>query len=122
MRLALKVVDRFLRKQADRLPGQRELVRKRTRPVNDPKGISSDIIREEGKSRDVGESVSRPDPKDVQPSDVFSPPLPRDVSIRNLMETGQDLTEGVERQIEKGKGYQSLNNLSQYLIETEGLR
>jgi len=116
--LILRVAARFL--HADQPPGQRKKDKDLVKPVNRPKGIDRSIVKEHGKPMDEGhdETVS-PNRRDLRPEDVFSP-KPDQTSVRNLAETGKDLAEVIKKQIPKDKGYATVKNLSQYLIETEG--
>lgn len=116
--LTSRVVTRFL--LADQQSGQRKHVRDMARPINKPRGVDRKVIKDDGKSKSEGDDVTKPDKKDVTPRDVFYPPLPNNVSVREFAETGKDLSESVDRQIKKDKGFETVNNLSQYLIETEG--
>lgn len=119
-RLASRVVARFLQKLADQLPGQRKHVHELVRPINKPKGISKPVMKDEGKPQTEAEDAVEPHRRDVQPSDVFNPPLPRNVAVREFAETGKDLSKALEKQIPKDKGHETVHNLSQYLIRTEG--
>jgi hypothetical protein len=42
------------------------------------------------------------------------------MGVRNFAETGKDLQKALDRQIPKDKGYDTVRNLSQYLIRTQG--
>jgi hypothetical protein len=42
------------------------------------------------------------------------------MNVRNLAETGKDLDTKTQKQIQHDKGYDVVNNLSQYLIRTDG--
>lgn len=116
--LTLKVASRFL--VADQPPGMRKEVRELVKPVNPPKGVNREIVKEHGLSMEEGiEETVDPDRRDLRPRDVFFP-KPDQVSVRNLAETGKDLSKAIRVQIPKDKGYDSVRNLSQYLIETGG--
>jgi len=116
--LILRVAARFL--QSDQPPGQRKKDKDMVKPVNRPKGIDRSILKEHGKPMGDGhdETVS-PNRRDIRPEDVFVP-KPNQTSVRNLAETGKDLAKVIEKQIPKDKGYATVKNLSQYLIETGG--
>jgi hypothetical protein len=43
---------------------------------------------------------------------------PDQVGVRNLAETGKDLSKAINKQIPKDNGYGSVSNLSQYLVDT----
>jgi hypothetical protein len=47
-------------------------------------------------------------------------PKPDQVGVLNLVETGKDLSKAIRTLIPKDKGYNVVNDLSQYLIETQG--
>lgn len=93
---------------------------KNTHPVNKPKGIQPSIVKEQGKPMDrEEETLAEPERKDVRPEDVF-PGLPRNMAVLNLAETGKGLEKALDKQVPKDKGYDTVSNLSQYLIRTEG--
>lgn len=116
--LILRVAARFLR--ADQAPGMRKEVKELVKPVNRPKGIDRDIVRQHGKPMLEGnDDLVKPDRRDLRPEDLFSP-KPSQVGVLNLAETGKDLSKVIKNQIPKDKGYDAVRNLSQYLIETEG--
>jgi hypothetical protein len=106
---------------ADQLPGGRSRARKNTQPVNKPKGITVPLQREQGAdlAGNNPEAVE-PDRRDIRPKDVFSP-SPKNLAVQNLYETGRDLERAIEKQVPKDRGYDSVYNLSQYLIKTEDL-
>jgi len=116
--LILRVAARFL--HADQPPGQRRRDKSLVKPVNPPKGIDRSIAKEHGQPmEDAHDEVVSPDRRDLRPIDLFVP-KPDQVSVRNLAETGRDLARAIQKQIPKDKGYATVRNLSQYLIETEG--
>jgi hypothetical protein len=116
--LILRVAARFL--QADQPPGQRKKDKDLVQPVNKPKGIDRSILKEHGKPMEDGnDETVNPHRRDIRPEDVFTP-KPDQTSVRNLAETGKDLAKVIEKQIPKDKGYATVKNLSQYLIETGG--
>lgn len=119
MNLARRVVSRYLR-EADQAPGQRTKDRKNTNPINRPKGIDRDVAKDNGRTENdhIEETVS-PERKDIQPKDVFSP-NPNNINVLNLAQTGKDQSKALKTQIPKDKGYDTVKNLSQYLIRTEG--
>ena len=78
------------------------------------------IVKEHGESWEKGiEDATKPQRKDIRPEDVFHP-KPNQVEVRNLAETGKDISPKVQKQIHHDKGYDAVRNLSQYLIETQG--
>ena len=116
--LTLRVAARF--QKADQAPGARQEAKKLTHPINKPKGIDKDIVKEHGQAMEsaTGETVE-PDRRDIRPEDVFAG-TPSQMGVRNLAETGNDLQKALDKQVPKDKGHATVNNLSQYLIHTEG--
>jgi len=117
--LVLRVAARYQRKMADQPPGQKQRARKITSPINRPKGIGKGITKDYGESSDTGLEAAPAHRRDIEPEDVFNP-LPKDVAVRNFAETGKDLSKAIHTQIPKDKGYETVKNLSQYLITTQG--
>ena len=100
--------------------GARQEAKRRTHPVNKPKGIDPDIVAEHARGvEDRRDDTVSPARKDVRPEDVFAG-TPDQMGVRNLAETGKDLSKVIRNQIPKDKGYDAVRNLSQYLIQTEG--
>lgn len=116
--LILRVAARFI--EADQPPGMRKEVKNMVKPVNRPKGIDRAIVKEHGKPMEDGhdETVS-PNRRDLRPEDVFIPKATQ-VGVLNLAQTGRDLKKVIEKQVPKDKGYATVKNLSQFLIETGG--
>jgi hypothetical protein len=118
----LKVAARF-----QRASEVREDARDLTTPVNKPKGISREITKDYAESEDVSSETVDPSKNDIQPEDVFKP-VPKDVNVLNYVQEGwpgdssdyKDMEKVLEKQVPKDKGYETVSNLSQYLIETEG--
>lgn len=106
-------------KLAEQVPGGRQKARRNTAPINKPKGIDRDIVRENGESKDQGEDITKPHSRDITPKDVF-PPTPNNTGVLNLVETGHDLQRALSTQVPKDKGHDVVHNLSQYLIRTKG--
>lgn len=104
--------------QANQPPGARQKARENTRPINLPRGIDRDVAKSQGATTLLEDSV-KPQSRDILPKDVFSP-TPDHNSVRNLVETGKDLSKPINKQIPRDKGYDVVRNLSQYLIRTEG--
>lgn len=116
--LARRVVARFL--QADQPSGARQEAKHLTHPVNKPRGIAPGIVREQGRGvADPHDEVVKPDRRDIRPEDVFAG-TPNQMGVRNFAETGKDLSKAIDRQVPRDKGYDTVYNLSQYLIRTEG--
>lgn len=118
--LALKVAARYQRRLADQPPGERKHVKDLTKPINPPRGIQRDIVQEHARGVNHRDDTLPPDRRDIRPEDVFHG-TPAQMNVRNLAETGRDLQTGrTENQIKKDQGYDTVKNLSQYLIRTEG--
>ncbi len=115
-RTASRVLFRYL--QAVKPKVRQEAV-KHTHPINKPKGIAPCIVSEHGRSVDERSDIVNPSKKDVRPEDVFAG-TPNQMGVRNLAETGNDLSKTLNKQVPKDKGYDVVNNLSQYLIQTKG--
>jgi hypothetical protein len=90
-----------------------------THPINKPKGIAPDIVSEHGRSVNHRSDITKPEKDDLRPEDVFAG-TPNQMGVRNLAETGEDLTRALSSQVPKDKGHDVVHNLSQYLIETKG--
>ncbi len=115
-RIATRVLRRWLQKLADQVPGQRKRVRDLTNPINAPKGLDMGLRREQGEMVAEGDEVVESDRKDITPKDVYYPSR-NSQGVQNLVETGRGFT---QKQVEKDKGFETVKNLSQYLIRTEG--
>ncbi len=113
---ALVLADRFLRAAAAR--DDRARARELTTPINGPRGIAKDIQNDHGRTDDSHEDSQAPARKDIQPSDLFNP-SPNDTGVLNFAETGKDLSKAI-KQDKNDQGYDSVSNLSQYLIRTDG--
>ena len=118
--LLFRVAARFQR-QADGQPGGRQDAKRLTTPINKPKGIDKSIVKDQGQSVEARPAEEAPgyDRRDIRPEDVF-PGTPNHMGVLNLAETGKDLQKALDKQIPKDKGHDSVSNLSQYLIETQG--
>jgi len=115
--IALRVAARF---QANQAPGARQEAKKLTHPINKPKGIERSIVNEHGRGVEYHfEETTKPERRDIRPGDVFAG-TPNQMSVRNFAETGKDLQKVLDKQVPKDKGYDTVRNLSQYLIRTEG--
>lgn len=113
MTLTLRVARAFL---ADQPPGQRKLDKTLVEPINKLRGINRRLEDNHGKTEAVVDETVSPNRRDILPEDVFHP-KPHQIGVLNLVETGKDLS---ERKVEQDKGYGTVRNLSQYLIETQG--
>ena len=114
--MALRVAARFL--QADGAPGGRSRAVRDTHPINKPRGIDPSIVSEHARGVDERTDEVAPGRKDIRPEDVFAG-TPDQMGVRNFAETGRDLQKAID-QIPKDKGHDTVYNLSQYLIRTEG--
>jgi hypothetical protein len=114
--LARRVAVRYVERQADQTPDARREVRKLTQPINKPVNVTRTIQRQEGKEEPPPEAP-KPHRRDIKPKDVFTP-TPNQVGVRNFVETGRET--GDQGKIEKGTGFATVKNLSQYLIKTQG--
>lgn len=110
--LSLRVAARY--QAADSRSNAKHL----TTPINPPKGISKDIVKDNATLMGR-EDESDPARKDIRPKDVFNL-SPNSGGVLNLAQTGKDLDKTLRTQIPKDKGYDTVSNLSQYLIRTEG--
>lgn len=116
--LVRRVVARFLA-QADQPAGQRKRDRELATPINRTRGIDEKIQKDNARTDDSHDDAVEPDRRDIRPSDVFSP-SPRSMSVLNFAETGEDQDKVLRTQVHKDKGWDTVKNLSQYLIRTEG--
>ncbi len=114
---ARRVVARFL--LANGAPGARSEAKKNTHPINKPRGIEPSIVDEHARGVEERRDEVPPDRRDVRPEDVFAG-TPNQMGVRNFAETGRDLQHALDKQVPKDKGYDTVRNLSQYLIRTEG--
>jgi hypothetical protein len=114
--MSLRVAALFL---ANQPPGARSKARKMTTPINPPRGIDRSIVRENGEAVAAVDEAVDPHSRDITPKDVFNP-TPNNTSVLNLAQTGKDLSKALDKQVPKDKGHDSVSNLSQYLIRTEG--
>lgn len=116
--LALRVAARH--HKADQAPGQRNRDKALTNPINKPKGIDKGLVKENARTEeDHLEETVTPDRRDIRPKDVFAP-NPGNMNVLNLAQTGKDQSRALESQVPKDKGWDTVKNLSQYLIRTEG--
>lgn len=121
--LALRVAARFQR-QADQQAGARKEVRELVTPINKPKGIAPVIIKDNAVTEKGG---GKPQRKDIQPKDVFSP-KPKNMGVLDYAKSGwpgtdkdyEDMDSALRNKVPKDKGHDTVNNLSQYLVRTDG--
>lgn len=107
------------RRQLRQASSPRMQVRQNALPINRPKGMDRDVVKENGTLKTQGADIVKPKSTDIQPKDVF-PATPNHVGVYSLAESGKDRSKAVDRQVEKDKGHDVVNNLSQYLISTKG--
>ncbi len=125
--LALRVAARFQRRLADQPPGARKDVRNLVKPINPPKGMSRETIKDYVTTEDDRDEAVSPDKRDIQPKDVFQP-KPKNMNVLDYATKGwpgtsddyKDMDKVLRTQIPKDKGYATVKNLSQYLVRTEG--
>lgn len=116
--LLLRVAARFQR-QADQPPGARKETKYLVTPVNKPKGMSREVIKDYGASDSSREDTVAPNRRDLRPQDLFQP-TPNNVNVLNFAESGKSMDKNLRNQIPKDKGYDTVSNLSQYLLSTGG--
>lgn len=122
--VAERVAARF--KEADQGPGARKNTKDLVKPINNPKGISKSTVKDSVKTESRADAID-PDRRDLRPEDVFQP-KPRNMNVRDLANKGwpgvsddyTDMESAIRKQIPKDKGYATVKNLSQYLVETGG--
>lgn len=126
--IALLVVARFKNRMADQPSGARQDAKKLVKPINSPKGISRETVREYVKTEDDGnDETIKPNRRDIQPVDVFQP-KPRHMNVLDYARKGwpgtdsdySDMDHALRNQIHNDKGWDTVKNLSQYLVRTEG--
>lgn len=124
-RAAVRVAARF--KQAAQGPGARKDVQELVKPINKPKGMSRSTVRDYVKTYGNRTEATAPDVGDIRPEDVFQP-KPKNMNVLDLAIKGwpgvsedyQGMEKAIRKQIPKDKGYATVKNLSQYLVETDG--
>jgi len=122
----LRVAARFQR-LADQPSGARRETKELVTPINKPKGFSRETVKDYAKTEEVTPESLKPNRRDLRPQDVFKP-LPKNVNVLDYVNKGwpgdstdyQDMGKAINKQIPKDKGYETVSDLSQYLIETQG--
>lgn len=107
------------RRHADQAPGARQKAKQNVTPINKPKGIDRTVVKDNAVSKTKGEDTVKPHNRDIQPKDVF-PATPNNTGVLSLVQSGNDLSKALEKQVPKDKGHDVVYNLSQYLIRTDG--
>lgn len=125
--IVVRVAARFQR-QADQPPGARQEATKAIKPINKPKGMGRETVKEYVRTED-DYNAETIDPKrtDIQPKDVFVP-KPRNMNVLDYVNKGwpgdaddyTDMTKAIKKQIPNDRGHETVYNLSQYLIRTQG--
>lgn len=124
--IVLRVAARFLR--ADQPPGARQDATKALRPINKPKGIGHETVKEYVRTEDdYNDETIDPKRTDIQPKDVFVP-KPRNMNVLDYVNKGwpgsandyTDMMHAIQHQIPNDRGHETVYNLSQYLIRTQG--
>jgi len=124
-RVAMRVAARF--KKADQGPGARKNVKDLVGPINKAKGMSKTTLKDYVTTDLRRTDTIDPDRRDLRPQDVFQP-KPNNMNVLDLVNKGwpgvsddyQDMETAIRKQIPKDKGYATVKNLSQYLVETDG--
>ena len=126
--LTTRVAARFRERLADQPPGARNDAKKKVKPINPPKGIGRETVKDYVTTEDDGnDETIAPVRTDIQPKDVFQP-KPRHMNVLDYAKKGwpgkaddyKDMDHAINEQVPKDKGYDTVKNLSQYLIETHG--
>ena len=109
----MKVLAAILRVASE---NPRVKVRELVAPANRLKGIDRKTVSDYAETE-----VDQPKQKrqDIRPQDVFFP-KPAQASVLKPAQTGKDMSRAIEHQIPKDKGFDGVNHLSQYLVETKG--
>jgi hypothetical protein len=118
-KMAATVVARYRTVMAEQQPGGRQKAKSNSLPINKAKGISQELKNENAVSKEKGSDIVKPERRDIRPEDVF-PDVPKNMGVLNLVQTGDDLSRAIDKQVPKDKGFDVVRNLSQYLIRTEG--
>jgi hypothetical protein len=118
--ISLRVAARFQKRLADQPAGARQHANRLTKPINAPRGISKAIVDENASTMEEGhDETVEPNRRDILPKDVFNL-TPNNAGVLNLAQTGNDLQNALQRKVPRDKGYDTVYNLSQFLIRTEG--
>lgn len=104
----------------------RENAREQNTVINPLRGISDESEKDFVTDGERSDSVE-PAKRDIRPEDVFRP-VPKHVSVRDYVRQGwpgsssdyEDMDDALSDDVPKDKGYDTVKNLSQYLLETKG--
>lgn len=124
--LPLRVAARFL-KEAEQLSDARKDTRDLLTPINKPKGIARKTVKDHAVTDSERDSDGKTDRRDIRPEDAFTP-KPKNMNVLDYVRKGwpgdasnyTDMEKAIRKQIPKDKGYATVKNLSQYLVETDG--
>lgn len=125
--VVLRVAARFQR-WADQPSGARQDAQRAFKPINRPKGISHETVKDYVRTEDdYNEETVDPKRTDIQPKDVFQP-KPKHMSVQDYVNKGwpgsardyTDMSHALRNEVPKDKGHATVNNLSQYLVRTDG--
>lgn len=113
--------------RAGRKNNPRRDAEKLVKPINRPKGMSRSTVKDYLTTYDERDEAMDPAKRDLRPKDVFQP-KPRNMNVMDYATRGwpgtsddySDMERAIRKEIPKDKGYATVSNLSQYLVETEG--
>lgn len=126
--IVVRVAARFQKKLADQPAGARQDAARAVRPINRPKGIGRETVEEYVRTEDDGnDETINPTRTDIQPEDVFQP-KPRHMNVLDYVNKGwpgiaddyEDMTHAIKKEIPNDRGSETVYNLSQYLVRTQG--
>ena len=120
------MASRFL-KEAANPSNARQDARDLLTPINKPKGIAPSTVREQALTDKGRDTETKADKRDITPRDVFTP-KPKNMNVLDYVRKGwpgdstdyKDMEKAIRNQIPKDKGFDTVKNLSQYLVETGG--
>ena len=124
--LSLRVAARFLRYAANPAKARQD-ARDLLTPINKPKGIAPSTVKEQALTDKARDTDTKADNRDITPKDVFTP-KPKNMNVLDYVRKGwpgdstdyKDMEKAIRKQIPKDKGFATVKNLSQYLVETGG--
>ena len=122
--IVLRVAARFLRQSSK----VRQDAAKAVKPINRPKGMGRETVKDYVRTEDdYNEETVDPKKTDILPKDVFQP-KPLNMNVLDYVNKGwpgtdedyTDMQHAIQREIPKDRGYETVYNLSQYLVQTQG--
>lgn len=125
--IVIRVAARFQR-WADQPPGARQDAAKAVKPINRPKGIGRETVKEYVRTEDdYNDETVNPTRNDIQPKDVFQP-KPKNMNVLDYVNKGwpgtsgdyEDMQHAIKKEIPNDRGHETVYNLSQYLVRTQG--